>query len=75
MPPSTKQYARQHRDTSVGEYIFIAVSDTGTGMAADVLEHVFEPFYTTKETGRGTGLGLSQVYGFVRQSGWPCRDL
>jgi PAS domain S-box-containing protein len=63
-----EQYTRQHPDISTGEYIFIAVSDTGTGMPADVLEHVFEPFYTTKEVGRGTGLGLSQIYGFVRQS-------
>jgi CheY-like chemotaxis protein len=64
----SEQYARQHPDVTAGEYIFVAVTDTGTGMAADVLERVFEPFYTTKEIGRGTGLGLSQVYGFVRQS-------
>jgi PAS domain S-box-containing protein len=62
-------YVRHHNEVTAGEYVFVAVSDTGTGMTSDVLEHVFEPFYTTKEVGRGTGLGLSQVYGFVKQSG------
>ncbi|MGJ4947114.1 PAS domain-containing protein [Bradyrhizobium sp. HKCCYLS20291] len=61
------------RDLPPGQYISLCVTDTGTGMTPDVIEHAFDPFFTTKPIGQGTGLGLSMVYGFVRQSGGQVR--
>jgi PAS domain S-box-containing protein len=62
-------YASDHVTVKPGRYVMLAVSDTGMGMSRETVAHIFEPFYTTKESGRGTGLGLSTVYGIVKQSG------
>jgi signal transduction histidine kinase/CheY-like chemotaxis protein len=62
------QYARAHDEVAAGQYVMLSVTDTGTGMAPEALERAFEPFYTTKGVGQGSGLGLSQVLGFIKQS-------
>ncbi|MFC7398402.1 response regulator [Chelatococcus sp. GCM10030263] len=62
-------YAATQEDAQTGPHVLISVTDTGTGMSREVLSRAVEPFFTTKDTGQGTGLGLSQVYGFVNQTG------
>jgi len=66
-------YARRYPDATPGQYVMVAVSDSGTGIPPEIIEKVFEPFFTTKPEGKGTGLGLSMVYGFVKQSGGHVR--
>jgi signal transduction histidine kinase/DNA-binding NarL/FixJ family response regulator len=64
-----ESYSNMNNDVTAGDYVMIAVSDSGSGIPAHILEKVFEPFFTTKGVGKGSGLGLSMVYGFVKQSG------
>jgi PAS domain S-box-containing protein len=69
----TPDYAAGHDGVAPGRYVLLTVTDTGCGMDENTVNHLFEPFYTTKEQGRGTGLGLSTVYGIVQQSGGHIR--
>ena len=66
-------YARANESAVAGDYVVISVSDTGVGMPADIMAKAFDPFFTTKPLGQGTGLGLSMIYGFVKQSGGHVR--
>jgi CheY-like chemotaxis protein len=64
-----ESYAARQAEVAAGQYVVVAITDTGVGMSRDIIAQAFEPFFTTKEAGQGTGLGLSQVYGFVKQTG------
>jgi len=63
------EYAQRHRDVKPGPYVMLSISDTGAGLSDEAKQHLFEPFFTTKPKGEGTGLGLSTVYGIIKQSG------
>jgi two-component system, cell cycle sensor histidine kinase and response regulator CckA len=62
-----EEFTRTHLGAQPGEYVLLSISDTGCGMSRETVDHIFEPFYTTKEAGKGTGLGLAMVYGIVKQ--------
>jgi CheY-like chemotaxis protein len=64
-----EDYAGAHEEVAPGQYVLLALTDNGAGMSKEILAQAFDPFFTTKEIGQGTGLGLSQVYGFIKQSG------